>query len=145
MHSILSSTSAAVQRMHIKIIYTCQATCLHDEDTERKTVKTVCEGLPQLDTVPSLALVIKPIYPATQMHNIYIIYTPHPLPVDAGSLVVASEKKDVLRVLHLVGQNETYSLQRHLTSVQQTNRYACCQDLAQGGTLMMEKTVTCSF
>lgn len=42
------------------------------------------------------------------------------LPVDAGTLVVASEKKDVFRILHLVGQDQADCLQRQLPSAQVT-------------------------
>lgn len=42
------------------------------------------------------------------------------LPVDAGTLMVASEKEDVFRILHLVGQNQADRLQRQLPSAQVT-------------------------
>ena len=42
------------------------------------------------------------------------------LPVDARTLVVAPEKEDVFRILHLVGQDQADCLQRQLPSVQGT-------------------------
>ena len=42
------------------------------------------------------------------------------LPVDAGTLMVASEKEDVFRILHLVGQDQADRLQRQLPSAQVT-------------------------
>ena len=45
-----------------------------------------------------------------------------PLPVDAGTLMIASEKKDVLGVFDLVCQDQTYRLQGQLASGGMNNR-----------------------
>lgn len=45
-----------------------------------------------------------------------------PLPVDAGTLMIASEKKDVLGVFDLVCQDQTYRLQRQLASGRKNNK-----------------------
>ena len=44
------------------------------------------------------------------------------LPVDAGTLMIASEKKDVLGVFDFVCQDQTYRLQRQLASGGKNNR-----------------------
>lgn len=51
-----------------------------------QAVETVSEGLPKLDVVSSLALVVEAVYS-----------------VDTGALVVASQQEEVLGVLDLVG------------------------------------------
>ena len=66
----------------------------------RQAVKTVCERFPQLNVVSSFTLIIKSIDP-----------------IDAGTLVVSSEKKEVLRILDFVGQQEADRLQGLLAPV----------------------------
>jgi len=55
-----------------------------------ETVEAIGEGFPEFDVVPSLALVVEAVDS-----------------VDAGALVVASQKEEVLGVLDLVGQQQT--------------------------------------
>lgn len=73
---------------------------LVDDRSDWQAVETIREGLPELDVVPSLAFVVKAIYP-----------------VYARALVIAAQQEEVLRVLDLVRQQQTYRLQRLLPSV----------------------------
>lgn len=56
----------------------------------RQTIETISERLPQLDVVASLALVVEAV------DAIY-----------GGALVVASQQEEILRILDLVGEQET--------------------------------------
>ena len=49
------------------------------------------------------------------IHNITATAQGGSIPVNAGTLVVPSEHENVLWILHLVRQNKTNCLQRHLT------------------------------
>ena len=73
---------------------------LVDDGGQREAVEAVGEGLPQLDVVPPLALVVEAVDA-----------------VDASALVVASQQEEVLRVLDLVRQQQRDRLQRLLASV----------------------------
>lgn len=57
-----------------------------------QAVEAVSEGLPKLDVVSSLALVVEAVYS-----------------VDTGALVVASQQEEVLGVLDLVGEQQADS------------------------------------
>lgn len=73
---------------------------LVDDSGDGKTVETVGEGLPQLNVVTALALVVEAVDS-----------------VDGGTLVVATEDEEVLGVLDLVGQEQANGLEGLLTSV----------------------------
>lgn len=60
---------------------------LIDDGGNGQTVEAVGEGLPQLDVVPTLTLVVKAINA-----------------IDGGALVVAAQNEEVLWILDLVGQ-----------------------------------------
>lgn len=68
---------------------------MHGEDllvndcSNRETVEAVGEGLPELDVIPSLALVVEAVDP-----------------VDGRALVVAAQNEEVFRVLDLVRQEQ---------------------------------------
>jgi len=73
---------------------------LVDNRHHRQTVETVRKGLPQLDCIAPLALIVEPIDP-----------------IDAGALVVAPQQEEVLRVLDLIGQQQADGLQRLLAPI----------------------------
>jgi hypothetical protein len=73
---------------------------LVDDSGDRKAVEAVGKGLPQLDVVATLALVVEAIDT-----------------VDRGALVVTSEDEEVFGVLDLVGKEQANGLKRLLTSV----------------------------
>mmetsp|Transcript_17525 Transcript_17525/g.54741 ORF Transcript_17525/g.54741 Transcript_17525/m.54741 type:complete len:529 (-) Transcript_17525:13-1599(-) len=73
---------------------------LVDDRRDREAVEAVREGLPHLDVVPTLALVVEPVDP-----------------VDARALVVPAEDEEVLGVLNFEGQQEAYRLERLLPAV----------------------------
>jgi hypothetical protein len=79
---------------------------VHSEDLlvnnggNRQAVEAVGEGLPQLDVVSSLALIVKAIDT-----------------VDGGTLVVTTQNEEVLGVLDLVCEEQADSLERLLTTV----------------------------
>lgn len=73
---------------------------LVDDSGDRKAVEAIGEGLPKLDVVATLALVVEAIDS-----------------VDRGALVVTSEDEEVFGVLDLVGKEQANSLKRLLTSV----------------------------
>lgn len=73
---------------------------LIDDGSDGKAVEAIGEGLPQLDVVPALALVVESVDP-----------------VDRSTLVVAAENEEVLGVLDLVGQQQADSLERLLASI----------------------------
>jgi hypothetical protein len=81
-------------------------TTVHGEDLlvndgcDGEAVEAVSEGLPELDVVASLALVVEAIDA-----------------VDGGALVVAAQDKEVLGVFDLVGQEQADGLQGLLASV----------------------------
>jgi len=66
----------------------------------REAVEAIRECLPQLNVVPTLALIIKSVDP-----------------IDRGAFVVASQDEEVLRILDLVGQKEADGFQRLLAAV----------------------------
>jgi hypothetical protein len=65
-----------------------------------KAVEAVGEGLPQLDVVSSLALIVETVDA-----------------VDRGTLVVTAEDEEVLGVLDLVGEEQANGLERLLATV----------------------------
>jgi hypothetical protein len=67
---------------------------LVDDGGNGQAVEAVGEGLPQLDVVAALALVIEAVYA-----------------VDGGALVVAAQDEEVLRVLDLVRQKQADGLE----------------------------------
>jgi hypothetical protein len=73
---------------------------LVDDSGDGKAVEAIGKGLPQLDVVATLALVVKAIDT-----------------VDRGALVVTSEDEEVFGVLDLVGEEQADGLKRLLTSV----------------------------
>jgi hypothetical protein len=73
---------------------------LVDDSGDRKAVEAVCESLPQLDVVTTLALIVEAVNT-----------------VDGSALVVATEDEEVLRVLDLVCQQEADGLKRLLATV----------------------------
>ena len=79
---------------------------VHTEDArgedghEWETVERVAEGLPELDVVSALALVVEAVDA-----------------VDGGALVVAAQQEEVLRELDLVRQQEADGLERLLAAV----------------------------
>jgi hypothetical protein len=81
-------------------------TTVHGEDLlvndgcDGQAVEAISEGLPQLDVVPSLAFVVEAVDA-----------------VDGGALVVATENKEVLGILDLVGQEKADGLERLLAAV----------------------------
>jgi hypothetical protein len=79
---------------------------MHTEDflindgSNWEAVETISEGLPQLDVIPSLALIVESIDS-----------------VDGGALVVSSEEEEVLRVLDLISEEETDCFQALFASI----------------------------
>ena len=73
---------------------------LVDDSGDGKAVEAVGEGLPQLDVVPALALIVEAVYA-----------------VDGGALVVASQHEEVLGVLDFVCQEQADSLQGLLAAI----------------------------
>lgn len=73
---------------------------LVNDRSDRQTVETIREGLPELDVVSPLALIVKAVYP-----------------VYAGAFVIAAQQEEVLWILDLVRQQQTYRFQRLLASV----------------------------
>lgn len=65
-----------------------------------QTVEAVGEGFPQLDVVPTLALIIKSVYA-----------------VDGGTFVVAAQDEKVFRILDLVCEKEADGFERLLATV----------------------------
>jgi hypothetical protein len=65
-----------------------------------QAVEAVRESLPKLDIVPPLALIVEAVYP-----------------IDGGTLVVATQQEEVLRVLNLVGEQKANCLQGLLATV----------------------------
>lgn len=73
---------------------------LVDDGSDRQAVKAVGECLPQLDVVPTLALVVEAVDT-----------------VDGGALVVAPQDEKVLGVLDLVGEKQADGLERLLATI----------------------------
>jgi hypothetical protein len=73
---------------------------LVDDSGDGQAVETVGEGLPQLDVVTTLALVVKTVDA-----------------VNRGALVVAAQDEEVLGILDLVGQEEADGLERLLSAI----------------------------
>jgi hypothetical protein len=73
---------------------------LIDNGGNWKTVEAVGEGLPQLDVISSLALIVETVDT-----------------VDRGALVVAAQNEEVLGVFDLVCQQETDGLERLLATI----------------------------
>jgi hypothetical protein len=71
-----------------------------DDGSNWEAVETISEGLPQLDVVPSLALVVETVDT-----------------IDGGTLVVTSQQEEVLGVLDLVSQQKADCFQTLLASV----------------------------
>ena len=66
-----------------------------NDSSTREAIEGVAKCLPQLNTEPATALIIKTIYP-----------------VDSCTLMVTPEDEKVLRILDLVGEQETNNLKR---------------------------------
>lgn len=66
-----------------------------DHSTTRKAIERVAELLPHLDREPTTAFVVKSINP-----------------VDAGTFMVATQEEEILRVLDLVREQQTYNFER---------------------------------
>jgi hypothetical protein len=73
---------------------------LIDDSSDRKAVEAVGEGLPQLDVVSSLALVVEAVDA-----------------VDGSALVVTAEDEEVLGVLDLVCEEQANGLEGLLATV----------------------------
>ncbi len=73
---------------------------LVDDGSNWKAVEAVSEGLPQLDVVTALALVVKAVDA-----------------VDRGALAIASQNEEVLGVLDLVREEKAYGFQRLLATI----------------------------
>ena len=73
---------------------------LVDDGGDGQAVEAVGEGLPQLDVVAALALVVEPIYP-----------------VNTGALVIATQNKEVLGVLDFISQKKTNRFQGLLSAI----------------------------
>lgn len=73
---------------------------LVDDGGNRKAVEAVGEGLPELDVVPSLALIVETVYT-----------------VDGSALVVAAQDEKVFRVLDLVRQQQADGFEGLLAAV----------------------------
>lgn len=71
-----------------------------DDSGDRQAVEAVGEGLPELDVVPPLTLIVETVYA-----------------VDRGTFVVTAENEKVFRVLDLVGKEETDGLERLLSAI----------------------------
>ena len=97
-------THNATDLLH-RVEVRAQAT-MHGEDLlvndsrDRQAVEAVREGLPQLDVIPALALIVETINA-----------------VDRSALMVATENEKVLGVLDLVGQQQADGLERLLPAV----------------------------
>lgn len=65
-----------------------------------QTVETISEGLPQFNIKPSFAFIIKSINA-----------------IDASTLMVSSQEKEVLWVFDFISQEQTNGFQRLLSSV----------------------------
>jgi hypothetical protein len=68
---------------------------LINERSNRQTVETVSEGLPELDRESALALVIEAIDA-----------------IDTSALVISAKQEEVLRILDFVRQQQAYCLNR---------------------------------
>jgi len=81
-------------------------TTMHCEDLlvndccNGQAVEAVSEGLPELDVIPSLALVVEPVDP-----------------VDGSTFVIATQDEEVFGVLDLVGKQKADGLERLLSAV----------------------------
>lgn len=73
---------------------------LSDSRTYRQAVEAICKRFPNLDTIPPLALVVKPVDP-----------------VDGCALVVATEQEHVVWVFHFVCKQEADGLQGLLAPI----------------------------
>lgn len=73
---------------------------LVNDGRDRKTIKAVCERLPELDVVPPLAFIVESIDT-----------------VDGRTFVIPTKYEKVLGVFDFVSQKQAYSLQRLLPSV----------------------------
>ena len=73
---------------------------LVDDGSDGQAVEAVGEGLPKLDVVSPLALIVETVDA-----------------VDRGALVVTTENEEVLRVLDLVCEEQADSLQRLLATI----------------------------
>lgn len=65
-----------------------------------EAIEAISEGLPQLDVIAALALIIKSVNT-----------------INGCALVVATEEEEVLRVLDLVGQEEAHGLEGLLATI----------------------------
>lgn len=73
---------------------------LIDDGSDGQAIEAVGEGLPQLDVVAALALVVEAVDS-----------------IDRGTLVISSQQEEVLGVLDLVGQEEAHGLKGLLSAV----------------------------
>lgn len=73
---------------------------LVDDGSNREAVEAVCESFPEADVVTTLAFVVETVDS-----------------VDGGTLVVATEEEEVLRVLDLEGEEEADGLKTLLSTI----------------------------
>ena len=73
---------------------------LVNDGSNRQAVEAIRKGLPQLDVVPSLALIVETVDA-----------------VDRGALVVAAQNEEVLRVLDLVCEEQANGLERLFATI----------------------------
>ena len=73
---------------------------LVNDSRNRETVEAIGKGLPQLDIVASLALVVETIDS-----------------IDASAFVVTAKDEEVLGILDLIGQQQTDGFERLLSSI----------------------------
>ena len=90
LHRVQVGAQAAVHREDLLV----------DDGRDGQAVEAVGEGLPQLDVVAALALIVEAVDA-----------------VDGGALVVPAEDEEVLGVLYLVGEEQAYGLEGLLASV----------------------------
>jgi hypothetical protein len=73
---------------------------LINKSCDGKAIEAISEGLPQLDVIAALALIVKSVNT-----------------INGCALVVASEEEEVLRVLDLVGQEEAHGFEGLLATI----------------------------
>jgi hypothetical protein len=97
-----------------------------DDSCNRQAVEAVCERLPQLDVVTTFAYIRgkepdknarKHVVTDPKRRNRRTFVIKAIDSIDTCTLVVTPQHKEVLRVLNFVGKQETYRLERLLTTV----------------------------
>lgn len=71
-----------------------------NNSSDWQAVKKITKGFPELDIVPSLALIVESIHSA-----------------DGLRFMVASQYKEIFRVFNLIGHQEAHHLNRVLSSI----------------------------